>query len=174
MKVNGWSLYQYKLFTDELNSLVAEVKKLRESQTDPYKEHPKTKRLARIRELMLKEIPDDPAHERWNQGNTLGTNYRLWKRAKFGNNRFRLFFRYDGPKKVIIYAWVNNENTLRKEGDKNDPYAIFAKGLKNGDPPSDLKELLKRCTEVEAPAEEAKPIKANKTGSASDEPGGPA
>ena len=157
MKVNRWSLYQYKLFTDELNSLVAEVKKLRESQPDKYIEHPKTKRLARIKDLMLKEIPDDPAHERWNQGNTLGTNYRLWKRAKFGSNRFRLFFRYDGPSKIIIYAWVNNENTLCKEGDKNDPYAIFAKELKKGAPPSDLKELLERCTEVESPGDEEAP-----------------
>jgi toxin YhaV len=149
MIVNGWSLYQYKLFSDELEALIAEVTRLRESNPDKYKEHPKTKRLARIRELILKEIPDNPAHERWNQGKTLGDDFRLWKRAKFGKSRFRLFFRYDRPKKVIIYAWVNNENTLRKAGDKNDSYAIFAKSLKSGSPPSDLKELLKLCTEIE-------------------------
>jgi toxin YhaV len=150
MKINGWQLYQYKLFTDELISLVSEVKKLEQSQPETYKENAKTKRLARIRELMLKEIPTDPAHERWNQGDTLGTEHRLWKRAKFGQNRFRLFFRYDRSSKVIIYAWVNNEDTLRKAGDKNDSYAIFAKALKKGDPPADLKELLKRCTKVPA------------------------
>jgi|SRR5271163_3453446 len=153
MIVNGWRLYQYKLFSDELNRLVAEVKKLQQSQPATYKDHPKTKRLARIRELILKKLPADPAHERWNQGNTLGTEHQLWKRAKFGQNRFRLFFRYDGPTKVIIYALVKNENTLRKEGDKNDPYVIFAKGLRKGDPPSDLAELLKRCTKIEAPEE---------------------
>jgi toxin YhaV len=160
MIVNGWHLYQYKLFTHELDALIAEVKRLQKSQPDTYKSHPKTKRLAKIRDLMLNEIPADPAHDRFNQGNTLGTEQRLWKRAKFGQNRFRLFFRYDGPKKVIIYAWVNNENTLRKEGEKNDPYAIFAKGLKRGDPPADLTALLKLCTEVqpdETPPEEPAP-----------------
>ena len=30
--------------------------------------------------------------------------------------RFRLFFRFDSASKVIIYAWVNDENTLRKVG----------------------------------------------------------
>ncbi len=138
MKVNGWQLFQYKLFTDQLDKLVAEVKMLQQSQPETYKKHPKTKRLVRIRQLMWEEIPTQPGHERWNQGNTLGTEYRLWKRAKFGQNRFRLFFRYDAPKKIILYAWVNDENTLRKEGDKNNPYAIFARGLKKGDPPADL------------------------------------
>jgi toxin YhaV len=149
MEVNGWRLYQYKLLTDELNRLIAEVEKLRQSQPDEYKQHPKTKRLARIRELMLKEIPADPSHERWQQGNTLGPDFGLWKRAKFGQNRFRLFFRYDSSAKVIIYAWVNNASTLRKAGDKNDPYAVFEKGLQKGNPPSDLKELLKRCRQVQ-------------------------
>jgi toxin YhaV len=38
-----------------------------------------------------------------------------WRRAKF-LSRFRLFFRYNSKAKVIIYAWVNEENTLRKAG----------------------------------------------------------
>jgi len=156
MKVNGWQLFQYKLFTVQIHKLLTEVKKIQQSQPDTYKHHPKTRRLARIRQLMLEEIPADPAHERWNQGNTLGSEFRLWKRAKFGQNRFRLFFRYDRSTKVIIYVWVNDESTLRKEGDKNDPYALFAKTLKKGDPPGDLSQLLKQCTQVEPPAVQPK------------------
>jgi len=91
LKVNGWQLFQYKLFTTQLDKLIAEVKKLQESQPDTYKDHQRTKRLERIRKLMLEEIPADPSNVRWNQGNTLGTEFRLWKRAKFGQNRFRLF-----------------------------------------------------------------------------------
>lgn len=149
MKVNGWLLLQYKLFSDQLDELKTEVRKLQLSKPDSYKEHPKAKRLLRIKQLIFEEIPADPGHERWHQGNTLGAEFKLWKRAKFGKNRFRLFFRYDGTKKIIIYAWVNDENTLRKEGDRNDPYAVFAKGLKKGEPPSNLADLLKLCTEVE-------------------------
>src|SRR5947208_1446103 len=82
-----------KLFTEQLNKLIAEVIKLQQTQPHSFKEHPKTKRLARIYKLMLEEIPADPANAQWNQGNTLGAHFRLWKRAKFGQNRFRLFFR---------------------------------------------------------------------------------
>lgn len=148
MEVKGWSLYQYKLFTEQLDKLEAEVEMLQRHHPATYKSHPKTKRLSRIKTLMLEEIPADPAHVQWNQGNTLGRDFKYWKRAKFGQNRFRLFFRYDNSAKVIIYAWVNDENTLRKAGDRNDPYAIFSKGLRNGEPPSDLSELLTRCVEV--------------------------
>jgi toxin YhaV len=148
MKVNGWSLYQYKLFSEQLDDLTAEVEKLAALLPGTYREHGKTKRLARIRKLMLEEIPANLVHANWNQGSTLGKEYKHWKRAKFGQNRFRLFFRYDGTKKVIVYVWVNDDKTMRKEGDKNDPYAIFMRCLKRGAPPDNLDELLKLCREV--------------------------
>lgn len=148
MKVNDWNLYQYKIFSEQLNLLTTEVEKICSLNPETYKEHGKTKRLARIKKLILEEIPNDPISAKWNQGNTLGKGNRHWKRAKFGQNRFRLFFRFDKSRKVIIYAWMNDENTLRKEGDKNDPYNIFTQRLLNGDPPNDLDALLKLCTEL--------------------------
>ena len=48
-------------------------------------------------------------------GNTLGPEHRHWRRAKF-LGRFRLFFRYSSKDRVIIYAWVNDQNTLLKAG----------------------------------------------------------
>jgi toxin YhaV len=32
---------------------------------------------------------------------------------------------------------VNDENTLRSSGSKNDPYVMFQKMLKSGNPPND-------------------------------------
>jgi toxin YhaV len=66
----------------------------------------------------------------------MGRQHNHWRRAKF-LGRFRLFFRFDTASKIIIYAWVNDENTLRKAGSKTDPYATFEKRLSRGDPPSD-------------------------------------
>jgi len=40
--------------------------------------------------------------------------------------RFRLFFRYDSRAKTIVFAWVNDAQTLRSAGSKPDPYATFA------------------------------------------------
>ena len=72
----------------------------------------------------------------------MGPEFRNWRRAKIGR-RFRLFFRYDSQTKVIVYAWVNDEKTLRTAGSKNDPYAVFQKMLGRGNPPDDWDALLK-------------------------------
>lgn len=159
MEVNGWRLFQHPLFKVQYEKLLNEADKIRMQQPDTYQNHQTVKLLARITELITKDIPDDPSHERWNQGNTLGTDYRHWKRARFGKaRRYRLFFRYDaktkevppGKGKAIVYAWVNDEQTLRKEGDRNDPYAIFARGLDRGEPPDSFDALMKESEEVES------------------------
>ncbi|HEY9676853.1 MAG TPA: type II toxin-antitoxin system YhaV family toxin [Drouetiella sp.] len=147
MEANGWQLYQHSLFKSELNKLIVASEKIKAKEPDSYGEHPTVKLLAKILKLITEEIPGDPGHECWNLGNTLGKEYRHWKRAKFG--RYRLFFRYRKDKKVIVYVWVNDTNTQRKDGDRNDPYAIFARGLERDNPPNSLEALLKESDNLE-------------------------
>ena len=90
---------------------------------------------------MEEVVPSDPARDEYRQGNTLGTAHRHWRRAKLGR-RYRLFFRYDSKAKVIVYAWVNDEQTLRSAGSKSDPYAVFEKMLGRGNPPDDWNALI--------------------------------
>jgi toxin YhaV len=156
MEVNGWRLFQHPLFKSQFEQLLAEAERIQVQQPDTFQSHKTVKLLARITQLIIEEIPADPAHERWNQGNTLGKDYRHWKRAKFGpERRYRLFFRYaarskDGGKgKAIIFTWVSDERTLRKDGDKNDPYAIFARGLSRGEPPNSFAALMKQSHELD-------------------------
>jgi toxin YhaV len=163
MEVNGWTLFQHTLFKAEYAKLLAEVEKLAQTQPETYQNHIRTKLLKRITDLISEEIPADPGHERFQQGKTLGAGHQHWKRAKFGkDHRYRLFFRYEQKKrgdqviKVVIYAWMNNGKTLRKAGDKNDPYALFAKGLKKGQPPDSIEALLKESEELDVPLKEAK------------------
>ena len=54
----------------------------------------------------------------------------------------RLFFRADSQAKVIVYAWVNDRDTLRKAGASTDPYAVFTKMLASGNPPDGWPELM--------------------------------
>lgn len=156
MEVNGWRLFQHPLFKSQFEKLLAEAERIQAQQPDSFQNHQTVKLLGRITQLISEEIPADPAHERWNQGNTLGKDYRHWKRAKFGpSRRYRLFFRYDakskekGKGKAIVYAWVNDDKTKRKEGDKNDPYAIFARGLERGEPPDSFEALMEQSQEVD-------------------------
>ncbi len=84
------------------------------------------------------------------KGSTLGRDYRHWRRAKIGR-RFRLFFRYDAKAKVIVYAWINDENTLRSSGSKTDPYAVFTRMLAQGNPPDDWASLIASSAQNPSP-----------------------
>ncbi|WP_082766388.1 type II toxin-antitoxin system YhaV family toxin [Paramesorhizobium deserti] len=64
-----------------------------------------------------------------------------------GNGRFRLFFRYDTSAKIIIFAWVNDETTLRTYGAKTDAYKVFKGMLDDGNPPDDWAALHKAASE---------------------------
>jgi len=97
--------------------------------------------LAAILKLTNEVIPQDPTLDIYRQGNTLGEHHKHWLRAKFFQ-QYRLFFRYHEPSKIIVYAWVNDENTKRAYDSKNDAYRAFTKMLKQGYPPGDWESLV--------------------------------
>lgn len=141
---NGWSLYAHTAFADAFENLGDAVQKLKRKQPESYTGHPKAKLLKRILELILDEIPRDPNAVEYQLGNPLGPAHRHWRRAKF-LGRFRLFYRFSTVHKAVIYAWVNDETTLRKAGSRTDPYAIFNKRLRHGDPPDDWDDLFRKA-----------------------------
>lgn len=147
MEVNGWRLFQYPLFANQLGKLTEAVERLSITQPDTYRGHPKTKLLATIHRTIMESIPRDPSAPEFRQGDTLGPDNRHWVRAKF-HQRYRLFFRFSTKDRVIVYVWVNDEFTLRKGGSKTDAYAVFKSMLNAGDPSRTLEALLKRAKEM--------------------------
>ena len=141
---SGWKLFVHTAFSEKLDALVAEVERLRTADRKGYKQHPKRKLLKRIVDLIEVEIPRDPGASEYALGSTLGPEYRHWRRAKF-LGRFRLFFRYSSKDRVIIYAWLNDQNTLRKAGGRNDPYTIFNSLLRKGRPPDGWDALIREA-----------------------------
>ncbi len=141
--VNGWTLYAHPLFLDQLEKLTSAVEKAKAKNPKTYASSANAKLLAQLHKLMFELIPIDPARPEFRQGGTLGTNRKHWFRAKFGAGRFRLFFRYSSSAKIIIFAWVNDSETLRTYGSKKDAYAVFAKMLDGGNPPEDWEALMK-------------------------------
>ena len=141
----GWQLFVHPAFGDAFDTLSTEVTRLKAADPEGCKQHPKTKLLKRILDLIEVEIPRDPGSAEYSLGNTRGPEHRHWRRAKF-LGRFRLFFRYSSKDRVIIYAWVNDANTLRKAGGRNDPYTIFNACLRKGRPPDDWDALIKGAT----------------------------
>jgi toxin YhaV len=56
-----------------------------------------------------------------------------------------LFFRYHRESKIIIYGWVNDEDTKRAYESGDDAYRVFRRMLDNGNPPDAWDELLKHA-----------------------------
>jgi toxin YhaV len=146
---HGWKLYRASAFVEAFAPLEAEVTRLAADKPDSFASHPKAKLMGRIRTLIIDEIPRDPNAHIYGLGNTLGPAHRHWRRAKF-LQRFRLFFRFDSASRIIIYAWMNDENTLRKAGSRSDPYAVFSRRLDDGNPPDGWDELLADARWAEA------------------------
>ncbi len=141
MKQNGWTLLFHPCLLEQLARLKAASDRAILADARRSYENANVKLYAALAQLMLRSIPVDPSRDEFRQGNTLGPAYRHWRRAKFGQ-RFRLFFRYDSNSRIIIYAWVNDENMLRSAGGKRDPYTVFHKMLKRGKPPDTFSDLI--------------------------------
>ena len=140
MKSGDWSLLFHRCVREQLERLKAASDKAIASDPKNAPGNANVKLYAALATLILETIPSDPARDEYRQGNTMGPAFRHWRRAKIGR-RFRLFFRYDSRTKVIVYAWVNDEKTLRTAGSKNDPYTVFKKMLSRGNPPDDWNQL---------------------------------
>jgi toxin YhaV len=145
--VNGWRLFAHPLFEQQLRRLVEQVEALAAEDPIGFKQQPAAKLLATINRHIREIIPKDPNAAEFRQGNTLGPDNRHWFRAKF-HERYRLFYRFSSKEKIILYAWVNDETTLRKTGSRTDPYRVFRGMLEAGDPPNSMEELLTRSREM--------------------------
>ena len=144
LTINGWCLCAHPLFLDQLESLINQVEIRRDKDPAHYKEKNVTKRLAAIFKLIFEIIPKDPTLPEYRQGATLGNEHKHWFRAKFFQ-QYRLFFRFHQESKIIVYAWVNDENTKRAYDQKSDAYFVFKKMLRKGNPPTDWNALLKEA-----------------------------
>lgn len=141
MQVGDWRVYAHPLFLDQLEALTSAVERSRRKDPKNYAAGRDAKMLAAILKLAFEDIPADPGHKRFEQGEALGTARRHWRRAKF-YQQYRLFFRFSTAARIIVLAWVNDEQTKRAYGSRTDAYATFAKMLKRGNPPDDWDSLL--------------------------------
>lgn len=147
--INGWQIFYFHLFKTRLNQLEQEVKELQQKSPNTYQQHPTTKLLASVNRVITQHVPADPNHADFRLGDTLGDQYTAFRRVKkLMPSRYRLFFRFASETASIIYIWLNNENTLRKEGSKTDVYVVFKRLLERGTVPIDMGEILKQSSEI--------------------------
>ena len=139
--IHGWTVFAHPLFLAQLEVLAQQVEALRQKDPTGYVKKNAAKRLAAITKLAFDVIAQDPTRPQYRQGGTLGDDHKHWLRAKFFQ-QYRLFFRYHAPSKVIVLAWVNDEDTKRAYESSDDAYRVFRRMLQTGHPPSDWSQLL--------------------------------
>lgn len=138
---HGWTLLFHECLVGQLRRLQAAVTRVQQKDSSGFGSNANTRLLAALSKLIFETVPSDPNRDEYRQGNTMGSAFRHWRRVKIGR-RFRLFFRFDSKAKIIVFAWVNDENGLRSSGSKTDPYVIFQKMLERGYPPDDWPALV--------------------------------
>ena len=141
LAINGWTIFVHPLFLDQVEKLAIKVEAIKKKDPEHYARKNAAKRLAAIMRLTSEIIPQNPQRKEYRQGGTLGANHKHWFRAVFFQ-QYRLFFRFHATQKIIVYAWVNDEGTLRAYESKKDAYRVFEKMLESGNPPDDWEQLL--------------------------------
>ena len=111
-------------FEMALDELIAVVAKEKERDPESYRKAPSAKLLARIYKAIKDEVPDNPEHPAYYQGETRGYPYCDWRRAQLGDQH-RLFFKVPKESNYIIYAWVHSEVSLAKYRSHMEAYREF-------------------------------------------------
>lgn len=148
--IHGWTVFVHPLFLAQIEALILQVESLKQKDPVGYVKKNASKRLAAITKLAFDVIPQDPTRPEYRQGGTLGDAHKHWFRAKFFQ-QYRLFFRYHAAAKVLVFAWVNDDDSKRAYESSDDAYRVFRKMLEGGHPPDDWDMLL-----AEARAEDAR------------------
>lgn len=139
--IHSWTVFAHPLFLVQIEALAQQVEALKQKDPAGYVKKNASKRLAAITKLAFDVVPQDPTRPEYRQGGTLGGDHKHWFRAKFFQ-QYRLFFRYHAQAKVIVFAWVNDEDTRRAYESSDDAYRVFRKMLESGHPPGDWNQLL--------------------------------
>jgi toxin YhaV len=140
VEVLGWTILAHPLFLAQIEKLTSAARSDRSRDTAAAA--PNVKLLAHLLDLAFDKIPRDPGNPMFRHGGTLGADRKNWFRAKTGNGRYRLFYRFQSSARIIVYAWVNDADSLRTYGSKTDAYSTFARMLDSGNPPDDWNKLL--------------------------------
>jgi toxin YhaV len=142
---HGWTLLFHQCLVDQIRRLETAVERAKAADPRVAAANTNVKLFNALSCLILDKVPSDPSRDEYRLGTTMGDAFKHWRRAKIGR-RFRLFFRFDSKARIIVFAWVNDNDSLRAAGSKRTPYAVFRAMLNRGDPPDDWAELVAAST----------------------------
>jgi toxin YhaV len=129
---NGWTVYFHRVFAERYEALLARVATLRRDlSTDEYRQHPTVKLLAQVIRAIRETVPANPDAPEYRLKRDLAKFRRL--KGHGLAERYRLFWVFSSRLHVIVFLYLNDESTLRKEGAASDPYEVFRRLLARGE-----------------------------------------
>lgn len=146
-RYSGWLLLAHPHFLDQYSWWQNQAQQAIRANPNGYHLDEKVKLFAHLEKRVFEDIPANPANTAWRLGNSLGSENKAWKRAKFGG-QYRLFFRYDSKAQIIVYGWANDTSSLRSYADPDDAYRTFQKLIESGKVPSRWEELLEHSKQL--------------------------
>jgi toxin YhaV len=118
---------------------------------DAYRRHPSVKLAAAVHRLVTEIVPQDPNRPAFQ----LAGNLSQYRRAKKHGlpPRYRLFWIFSSQVKIVIFLYLNDEATLRKAGDRHDPYEVFERMVRRGEIGTDFTDNLAAVRDQMDPGE---------------------
>jgi toxin YhaV len=141
--VNGWTFLAWPAFDERWTNLIVSAAKKRAADPAGYQASPEARMLKALTLVIRDHIARDPNAPAYR----LRRDLAAWRRVRFFG-RYRLFYRFNSAHRIVVLTWLNDEQTVRKEGAKTDPYAVFSAMLSRGDVPADWTALVAGSTEV--------------------------
>jgi toxin YhaV len=141
LNAHGWTILFYTDFRIQWETLTDRAIKLKfRLSPEDFVCHPDVKLLKAIDAGMRDKVALDPFASHFALRKPLQKYGRLKKMGL--PQRYRLFFRAFDDQKVIVILWLGFP---RKEGDRQDCYAVFSKMVANGKLPQSYEALLAEC-----------------------------
>lgn len=130
--VSGWRILMSPEFAARYAALLDEATRLKVALSpEAFRQHPTVKLGASVRRLMTEIVPTNPNAQAFQLTGALAK----FRRAK-GHGlppRYRLFWTFSNEARAIIFLYLNDESTLRKEGARSDPYERFKRLIERGE-----------------------------------------
>jgi toxin YhaV len=136
---HGWTVLFTEPFLSAYGDLSARARKLKGALSgEEYERHPDVKLFLAVRELTRNVIPSGPQHADYQLHGDLAKFRRTKGRGL--PKRYRLFWVFSEQLRVIIFLYMNDSASLRKEGDRSDPYNLFSSMVQRGEIRADFEE----------------------------------
>lgn len=128
MRKTEYLLKYHDLYYQRIEQLKARVKKLKaELPPEEFRRHETVKLAVRIRDAE-REIAEDPNRPEY----LLREELRKFRRYKRGLGRYWIIFCFSSKPPIVLFLYLNTEESLRKEGGRRDPYEEFKAMLRRG------------------------------------------